>query len=81
VADPPRAGLGPEVVRGLTRLRPGRLIYVSCDPATLGRDAALLRREGWSLQRVRLVDLFPQTAHLESVSLWHAPAPRGRIEG
>jgi 23S rRNA (uracil1939-C5)-methyltransferase len=79
VADPPRAGLGREVVRALSRLRPERLVYVSCDPATLARDAAQLVREGWSVERLRLVDLFPQTAHVESVSLWHGPSRRGRI--
>ncbi|MBN1834205.1 MAG: class I SAM-dependent RNA methyltransferase [Spirochaetales bacterium] len=70
VADPPRAGLGPKVAGLLSRPRPRRLVYVSCDPATLARDAALLAGRGWRLRRVVPVDMFPQTAHIESVSLW-----------
>jgi len=70
VADPPRAGLGPRIVQLVSRWRPCRLVYVSCDPATLARDAAALARRGWSLRRIVPVDMFPQTAHIESVSLW-----------
>ena len=70
VADPPRAGLGARVVRALAALGPGLLVYVSCDPATLARDARELARAGYSLRSLRLFDLFPQTYHLETLSVW-----------
>jgi 23S rRNA (uracil1939-C5)-methyltransferase len=70
IADPPRAGLGRAVVRALAALRPSLLLYVSCDPATLARDARELIRCGYSLESLTLFDLFPQTYHLESLSLW-----------
>jgi 23S rRNA (uracil1939-C5)-methyltransferase len=68
VVDPPRAGLGPGVADALRRLRPERILYVSCDPATLARDAA--RLAPYRLEAARPVDLFPQTPHVESVSLF-----------
>jgi 23S rRNA (uracil1939-C5)-methyltransferase len=67
VADPPRAGLGPELVERLLKLRPARIVYVSCDPATLARDLALLQRS-YSLSSLHLFDLFPQTFHLETIA-------------
>jgi 23S rRNA (uracil1939-C5)-methyltransferase len=70
VADPPRAGLGKPVVEQLLRLAPRRLVYVSCDPATLSRDARQLLAGGYQLLHVVPFDLFPQTYHVESVSLW-----------
>jgi 23S rRNA (uracil1939-C5)-methyltransferase len=73
VADPPRAGLGPAVVRALAALAPGLLVYVSCDPATLARDARELGRQGYRLRSIRLLDLFPQTYHLETLSVWSRP--------
>ena len=66
LADPPRAGLGKEVVRHLNRLAPPRLTIVSCDPATLARDLAAL--PGYSIDRLTLVDLFPQTYHIETLA-------------
>jgi 23S rRNA (uracil1939-C5)-methyltransferase len=68
VADPPRAGLGPEVITDLGTLRPRRITYVSCDPATLSRDLAALVQSGYRLRKMHLLDLFPQTFHLESVT-------------
>jgi 23S rRNA (uracil1939-C5)-methyltransferase len=68
VVDPPRAGLGREVVATLGKLRPPRITYVSCDPATLSRDLAALLESGYRLRQLHLVDLFPQTFHLESVT-------------
>ncbi|HEY2018544.1 MAG TPA: class I SAM-dependent RNA methyltransferase [Bryobacteraceae bacterium] len=65
--DPPRAGLGKVVVRRLGELRPGRVTIVSCDPATLARDMAGLLAEGYRVEKMTLVDLFPQTYHLETV--------------
>jgi len=67
VLDPPRAGAA-DAVAGIAALRPGRIIYVSCDPATLARDARALAERGWRLVRVQPIDLFPQTYHVESVA-------------
>jgi 23S rRNA (uracil1939-C5)-methyltransferase len=65
--DPPRAGLGKAVVRRLAELRPRQLTIVSCDPATLARDLAGLTASGYSVEKMTMVDLFPQTFHLETV--------------
>ena len=73
--DPPRGGLAPSAARGLLKLRPGRVTYVSCDPATLARDLKLLIGEGYELERLVSFDLFPQTPHVEVV------AHLARIEG
>jgi 23S rRNA (uracil1939-C5)-methyltransferase len=67
VVDPPRNGLGETVVRRLAGLGAGRIAYVSCDPATLSRDLAGLLGAGYRIQQAHVVDLFPQTYHLESV--------------
>jgi 23S rRNA (uracil1939-C5)-methyltransferase len=68
VVDPPRAGLGKEVVKLLAEAHPTHVTYVSCDPATLSRDLKLLLDSGYHLRAMRMVDLFPQTFHLESVA-------------
>ena len=68
VVDPPRAGLGRDVTTALEKLRPRKITYVSCDPATLSRDLALLLESGYRLRKMHLLDLFPQTFHLESVT-------------
>jgi 23S rRNA (uracil1939-C5)-methyltransferase len=68
LADPPRAGIGKEVVGHLIRLRPPRLAIVSCEPPTLARDLAPLLASGYRLERLTMIDLFPQTAHIESVA-------------
>lgn len=68
LADPPRAGLGKRVVQELIRLRPPRLHLVSCDPATLARDVAALCGAGYAFESLVLVDLFPQTYHIEAVA-------------
>jgi 23S rRNA (uracil1939-C5)-methyltransferase len=67
VVDPPRSGLGESVARQLANLAAPRLSYVSCDPATLARDLIPLLAAGYSPERLHVVDLFPQTFHLESV--------------
>jgi 23S rRNA (uracil1939-C5)-methyltransferase len=70
VLDPPRAGAGPEVIRELAALGPRRMVYISCDPATLARDAVHLAATGYRLVEAQPVDLFPQTFHVETVALW-----------
>ncbi|HXE91900.1 MAG TPA: 23S rRNA (uracil(1939)-C(5))-methyltransferase RlmD [Terriglobales bacterium] len=67
IADPPRAGLGEKVARALGELAAPRLTYVSCDPATLSRDLRLLLESGYRVEEVSVLDLFPQTFHIESV--------------
>ncbi|MFN3595925.1 MAG: 23S rRNA (uracil(1939)-C(5))-methyltransferase RlmD [Rubricoccaceae bacterium] len=70
VVDPPRAGMHPKVVAQLAALRPGRLVYVSCNPQTQARDLALLREassDAYRITAVQPVDLFPHTHHVESV--------------
>jgi 23S rRNA (uracil1939-C5)-methyltransferase len=69
VLDPPRTGAR-EVMNGLAELAPARIVYVSCDPATLGRDAAVLVAAGYQLTRVVPLDLMPQTAHVEVVAVF-----------
>lgn len=68
VVDPPRAGLGAQGVAAVTAASPSRIAYVSCDPASLARDAKLLARVGYSLEHCTPVDMFPQTFHIETVS-------------
>jgi 23S rRNA (uracil1939-C5)-methyltransferase len=67
VVDPPRTGLGAEVTAQLARLAAPALVYVSCDPATLARDLRGLVAAGYTIERLTLADLFPQTYHLETV--------------
>jgi 23S rRNA (uracil1939-C5)-methyltransferase len=66
--DPPRAGAEPEAVRGIIRLRPRHVSYVSCDPATLARDLRALLDAGYRLDSLRAFDMFPQTHHVETVA-------------
>jgi 23S rRNA (uracil1939-C5)-methyltransferase len=67
VVDPPRTGLGPETATQLIRIAPPAITYVSCDPATLARDLRALTSSGYTIEAVTLVDLFPQTFHLETM--------------
>ena len=69
VMDPPRTGCEEGVLRRLGSLAPATVIYVSCNPATLARDVGILRQEGYTLLRAVPFDLFPQTAHVETVVL------------
>ena len=66
LADPPRAGLGKAAATRLAELRPQTLVIVACDPATLARDLAALRPV-YEIERITMVDLFPQTFHLETI--------------
>ena len=71
LVDPPRRGCDPALLQSLLKTRPPVLVYVSCDPSTLARDIKILS-EGYELVRTRAVDMFPQTYHMESVSLLRA---------
>jgi len=68
--DPPRAGLDKQVIDGIFNLNPQMIAYVSCDPSTLARDAARLINAGYKLKEVTPFDLFPQTFHIESISIF-----------
>jgi 23S rRNA (uracil1939-C5)-methyltransferase len=72
VIDPPRSGLSQKVVRRIVEAAPKRIVYVSCNPTTLAPNAAQLVEAGYELKRVRPVDLFPQTPHIECVALLEA---------
>ena len=69
VLDPPRAGLSQKIVRRVIEAGPKRIVYVSCNPTTLAPNAAQLVEAGYTLTRVRPVDMFPQTHHIETVAL------------
>jgi 23S rRNA (uracil1939-C5)-methyltransferase len=71
VVDPPRTGLGAEVTTLLGQVAPNTIVYVSCDPATLGRDLKALIEAGYAIHSIALADLFPQTYHLESIVKLH----------
>jgi 23S rRNA (uracil1939-C5)-methyltransferase len=68
LADPPRTGLGKTVVGRLADLKPPRITIVACDPATLARDLPGLLAAGYRLERMTMIDLFPQTFHIETVA-------------
>ena len=67
VVDPPRKGLNADTIEALHRFAPRRIVYVSCDPATLARDVALLKQRGYSVLNATAADLFPRCAHVESI--------------
>ena len=67
IADPPRAGMHADVVKAIRNLAPARIVYVSCNPATLARDLAMLT-EDYHVVEVQPVDMFPHTYHIESVA-------------
>lgn len=69
VMDPPRKGAHPNVLQTILQVKPKRIIYVSCNPATLGRDVEILVAGGYEVKEVQPVDLFPQTSHVESCAL------------
>ena len=69
VVDPPRKGVSMDVVDAMAEMSPARIVYVSCDPATLARDVKLLAQRGYALERAEAFDLFPRCAHVETVVL------------
>jgi len=69
VLDPPRAGCDQRVINAIAAVKPKKVVYVSCNPASLARDAELLCKKGYKINKVQPVDLFPQTHHVESVVL------------
>ena len=68
VVDPPRKGLNADAIAAMEKMNPRRIVYVSCDPATLARDVALLKQKGFCLQNAMACDLFPRCAHIESIA-------------
>lgn len=68
VVDPPRRGCGTPLLEAIATVRPQRIVYVSCNPATLARDLSFLVAEGFEVEAVQPVDMFPQTAHVEAVA-------------
>ncbi len=73
--DPPRKGISPQVIEAIVRMDPKRLVYVSCDPATLARDVQRLAGQGYRLERAEAADLFPRTHHVETVCLLSRAQP------
>jgi len=67
VVDPPRKGLNSDTIEALSKMTPRRIVYVSCDPATLARDVALLKDRGYVLKNAQAADLFPRCSHIESI--------------
>ena len=76
VVDPPRKGLDPQGLAALGTIAPGRIVYVSCDPATLARDVSLLGQYGYTLTQYTVIDMFPRTANVETVALLSKHAPQ-----
>lgn len=69
IVDPPRKGCSTEVLETISKMAPQRVVYVSCDPATLARDCATFEKLGYGVERLCAVDMFPRTVHVESVAL------------
>jgi 23S rRNA (uracil1939-C5)-methyltransferase len=69
ILDPPRKGCAAELLQTIAQMEPGKIVYVSCDPATLARDCAVLVELGYKVNKVAPVDMFPRTGHVESVAL------------
>ena len=67
VVDPPRKGLNADAIEAMAKMSPRRIVYVSCDPATLARDVALLKEKGYAVKNAQAADLFPRCAHVESI--------------
>jgi 23S rRNA (uracil1939-C5)-methyltransferase len=70
IVDPPRAGLDKHALDAILQIQPQVIAYVSCDPSTLARDASRLIKGGYTFKQVTPFDLFPQTYHIESISIF-----------
>jgi tRNA/tmRNA/rRNA uracil-C5-methylase (TrmA/RlmC/RlmD family) len=82
IVDPPRTGISRKAIDAIVRGRPGRIVYVSCDPPTMGRDAARFVAGGYQLTSLRAFDLFPNTPHVESLGVFDLGAgPSGTDKG
>ncbi|HEX7087477.1 MAG TPA: TRAM domain-containing protein [Vicinamibacterales bacterium] len=79
LVDPPRTGLSKDAAAALAAVRPPRLLYVSCDPATLARDVSRLTSAGYAVTHVELFDLFPATAHIETLAVLEIPRPAAAV--
>ena len=79
VVDPPRKGCGEELLETMTAMAPEKIVYVSCDPATLARDLKYLCARGYELKKVRAFDQFPQTVHVETVCLLSNRKPDTKV--
>ena len=80
VVDPPRKGVSADVIEAIATMQPQRVVYVSCDPATLARDVKLLTEKGYTLRSAEAVDLFPKCAHIETVCLLSKLQSKEHIE-
>lgn len=80
VVDPPRKGLSPDLIDTIVRMSPDRVVYVSCDPATLARDLKLFTERNYSVKEITPCDMFPRTAHVETVVLLSRKMPDDKIE-
>ena len=67
IFDPPRKGIEEVTLRGLTKHKIEEIVYISCNPSTFARDTKILIEEGYSLEKIQPVDMFPQTSHIEVV--------------
>lgn len=79
VVDPPRKGCDTKLLHTIVQMAPEKIVYVSCDPATLARDVKMLGAEGYEVKKVRAVDMFPQGGHVETVVLLSHKKPDGHI--
>ena len=75
VVDPPRKGCDQTLLDTVVRMSPNRIVYVSCDPATLARDVKVLGEKGYEVKKVRACDMFPMGGHVETVALLTRKAP------
>lgn len=80
IVDPPRKGCAAELLDTIDSMNPDRLVYISCDPATLARDCAILKEKGYEVQKVTPVDMFPKTSHVETVVLLSQRRPDTHID-
>mgnify|MGYP002065569320 CR=1 FL=1 len=71
ILDPPRSGMHKNTVADVIKLSPQKIVYVSCNPATQARDIKMMADEGYKLIKIRPVDMFPHTFHIENVALLH----------